>query len=142
MSLLVAAELTLQIVNLLAFILPNGALLADPCYIWQGYLLGFSLLVRWTCWNTVRPGPAHHDIWKRNNVLAKHMLNTESHIATPCSPLAPGHRPFQKVFDLLVQSPEGSALHCSALLKLADWSASSGCPNSIWTCNYRLVCPI
>lgn len=50
---LVAAELTIQIINLLALILPNASLLAYPCYQWQSVILGIATIVRWSCWNTV-----------------------------------------------------------------------------------------
>lgn len=53
LTLLVAAELTIQIVNLLAFLLPNASLIASACYRWQSVILGIAPIVRWSCWNTV-----------------------------------------------------------------------------------------
>ncbi|KAK9821824.1 hypothetical protein WJX74_001662 [Apatococcus lobatus] len=53
LTLLVAAELAVQLVNILAFILPNGGIVADACYQWQAWILGLSTIVRWTCWNTL-----------------------------------------------------------------------------------------
>ncbi|DBA85888.1 TPA: hypothetical protein ACH3X1_005433 [Trebouxia sp. C0004] len=49
---LIMVEGVLQWFNLLFYVLPNGTLLANPCYINSGTWFWFGF-ARWTCWNTI-----------------------------------------------------------------------------------------
>ena len=57
MCVLVGAEVAVQTVNLVAFIIPNGTLLYSPCADYNQLLITLCVLVRWTCWNTVSFAP-------------------------------------------------------------------------------------
>ncbi|KAK9821868.1 hypothetical protein WJX74_007392 [Apatococcus lobatus] len=53
MSILVGAEVAVQTVNLLAFIIPNASMLHSPCSDYNQLLVTMCVLIRWTCWNTL-----------------------------------------------------------------------------------------
>ncbi|KAK9867024.1 hypothetical protein WJX84_001923 [Apatococcus fuscideae] len=53
LSMLVMAELGVQIINLAFFIIPNAAFIATPCSRAFRWLIGATAGVRWTCWNTL-----------------------------------------------------------------------------------------
>lgn len=53
MCILVGAEVAVQTVNLVAFLIPNAAILYSPCSNANQLLITMCVLVRWTCWNTV-----------------------------------------------------------------------------------------
>lgn len=56
-SILVMAELGVQIFNLAWYVIPNAALVAAPCSGIFKWLIGAAAGVRWTCWNTVSLSP-------------------------------------------------------------------------------------
>ncbi|KAL0023014.1 hypothetical protein WJX79_008349 [Trebouxia sp. C0005] len=49
---LIMLEGVLQWFNLLFYVIPNGILLANPCYVNSGTWFWFGF-ARWTCWNTI-----------------------------------------------------------------------------------------
>ena len=56
---LIMAEGIVQWLNLMFYVVPNGMLYSNPCYITTGSWFWFGF-ARWTCWNTVsHPTPPH-----------------------------------------------------------------------------------
>ena len=69
-TLVVEAELVVQLINLIAFLIPNAVAAApvpcaDPLF---SHALAAGVIIRWTCWNTVRrhfliqPGLARQEV--------------------------------------------------------------------------------
>ena len=57
-SFLVELELLVQIINLIALLIPNCFILVySPCEHINLYAITVMVGVRWTCWDTVSPKP-------------------------------------------------------------------------------------
>ncbi|KAK9824760.1 hypothetical protein WJX74_005593 [Apatococcus lobatus] len=52
-SILVELELLVQIINLIALLIPNSFVLYTPCNHINQYAITVMVAVRWTCWNTL-----------------------------------------------------------------------------------------